>query len=289
MSIFRECGDEIEKQIRPKTVPFVVKMLKKKEDIPKKAMRPKRDFGRLLDVCQAFALARRDGLEVALLKEDIWCPEPVIGYGFAEPPKWFLEGHMWFPWAYETLEAGANLAASLPRFKSGQYVGIVSAPYKVADFEPDLLIVYGNASQMKRLIDGARYRDGYGIGACLHGRCAAFGNGACVRAVVPAIQTGRSQITLPCGGDHKYAIAQDDELIFTVPKKEMEDLIKGLKRTAELGISTYPYKFTMMLEHELHDTYLELRKILEMTERLGETPKEESWYRGSYKRKKRTE
>ena len=29
-----------------------------------------------------------------MLKEDMWCPEPIICYGLVEPPSYFLEGHM---------------------------------------------------------------------------------------------------------------------------------------------------------------------------------------------------
>jgi len=278
--MYCECGEIIEKYVRPATYPFVVKMLKREDDIPKGAKQPKRDFGTLIDVCQAFALARRDKMEIALLKEDIWCPEPVIGYGFAEPPKYFLEGHMWYPWGNRSLEHGVNQANSFPRFEVGKYVGIVVAPYMNADFEPDLLITYGNASQMKRLIDGIRDKDGTGVGTCHNGRCVGFGNGACIRAVVPAIQTSLSQITIPCGGDHKYAMAQDDELIFTIPKEEFKYMIRGLKRTEEIGVSSYPYKFNVTPEHEFHKSYMKLRELMKMTEAQRGDCGKMPWYGG---------
>ena len=43
-------------------------MLEKEEDIPEGAFRPKRDKGIHLAQCQAFAMSRRDGITVAMLK-----------------------------------------------------------------------------------------------------------------------------------------------------------------------------------------------------------------------------
>jgi hypothetical protein len=53
-------------------------MIEKKRDIPRDALRPYKNQGKHYAQCQAFALARRDKLTVAMLLEDNWCPAPVI-------------------------------------------------------------------------------------------------------------------------------------------------------------------------------------------------------------------
>jgi len=42
---------------------------------------------------------------------------------------------------------------------------------------------------------------------------------------VPAIQNGECQVAVPCAGDQRRAMAQDDELIFTIPMKQIEELV----------------------------------------------------------------
>jgi len=132
---YHDYADELERRVRLKTYPIAIKLLQKKANIPKDAKRPLKDFGYHLAQCQAFYLTRCEGETIALLKEDEWCFEPVTGYGLAEPPQRFLEGHNRYPRDVATLNAGANYASEFPRFEVGKYVGIVSAPLATTTFE----------------------------------------------------------------------------------------------------------------------------------------------------------
>jgi len=80
-------GEELERRVRLKSFPLAVKVLKKEEDIPEEAQRPVRDLGHRLLLCQGFQLSRREGITVAMLVEDMWCHEPVIGYGLQGAPR----------------------------------------------------------------------------------------------------------------------------------------------------------------------------------------------------------
>ena len=93
MNIFNSYGRRIEEQIRPISYPLAIKMLEVEGDIPVCSQRPKRDFGACMATCQCFALSRKFGVTIAQLYEDMWCPEPVIGFGLSEPPQYFLDGH----------------------------------------------------------------------------------------------------------------------------------------------------------------------------------------------------
>ena len=92
LSVFHSYAEELDKRLRLGTFPLAVKLLEKEEDIPAEAKRPLRDFGYHLTACQAFAMSRREGATIAMLKEDMWCFEPVIGFGIAEAPQYFLDG-----------------------------------------------------------------------------------------------------------------------------------------------------------------------------------------------------
>lgn len=245
---FNDYGRRIEEQIRPASYPLAVKMLKSTDDVPNGAERPKRDYGACMSTCQCFSLSRKFGKTVAQLFEDMWCPEPVIGFGLAEPPKVFLEGLTRYPDGVSSPEAGANWAREFPRFKPGEYAGIVTAPLKTASFEPDAAMIYCNSAQLLKLLLGIAYRDGGDITTVLGG------HSACVYAVVPSLLKGECQVSVPCRGDRGYAGAQDDEMIFTAPKNKIEELAYGLEQR---GTSSMPTRFTMSPEYKLSKGYAE--------------------------------
>ena len=253
--VFHEYGQELEKQLRLKTFPIAVKLLQKEGDIPEGAIRPKRDLGRQLFLCQGFAMSRREGLLVAMLKEDMLCFEPAIGYGIAEPPDYFLEGNNRFPQDVETLEAGSDWAREFPRLEYGKYVGIVSASLVTTNFAPDAAVIYSNPSQVRLLLAGIAYKDGHDIVSTLSSHA------ACVYALVPLMQTGKCQVTIPCRGDQKAAVAQDDELIFSVPAGRLGDLIYGIRRVGEAGYKM-PNVFPLGEQFRLPKSYEILARML---------------------------
>ena len=90
-------AEDLERYLRLQTYPLAIRLLRSESEIPEEARRPKRDEGCQYNACQAFALSRRNGFTMALLKEDMYCFEPVIGYGMGEPPQEFLDGQNRYP------------------------------------------------------------------------------------------------------------------------------------------------------------------------------------------------
>lgn len=258
LSDFNKCGEELETRLLLRTSPIAVKMLRREEDIPKGAMRPKKDTGLRLGLCQAFAKSRRERVAVAMLKEDNWCYVPVISLGFAKPPDFFLEGHTDFPARIADLEAAKNQAKTFPRLEYGKYVGVVSAPLRTASFEPDLLVIYCNAGQLRCLLTAMKYKMGYLVTSRLDP------SGACVQSTVPVLQNGGCQLTVPCGGDRRRALAQDDELIFSVPTDRLEDLMIGLRHFDEIGSGYIQSAPDMRPEYPLPELYVKVGKMLGM-------------------------
>ncbi|MBD3171488.1 hypothetical protein GF326_03345, partial [Candidatus Bathyarchaeota archaeon] len=185
--------------------------------------------------------------------EDMWCPEPVIGFGLAEPPEYFFEGKTRYPHGVKSLEAGANWAREFPRFETGKYVGVVSAPLTTADFEPDVAIVYCDSAQLLRLLLGLAYEDGRDITTVLGG------HSACVYAVVPAMLKEECQASVPCRGDRGYAGTQDYEMIFTIPRSQIERVVEGMDQPAT---SSIPTRFSMNPEYMLSEGYAEIANLM---------------------------
>lgn len=254
LKIYQEWGEELEGRLRLKTFPIAIKLLEKEEDIPTGAIRPLKDLGYHLSLCQTLQLSRREGKVMAMLKEDHWCFEPVVGYGLGEPPPYFLDGHNRYPRDVATLEAGKHYAAEFPRLRLGQYVGMASAPLRKTPFEPDAVTIYCDSAQLSLLLLGREYKEGYNL------KCALSGHAACVYGVIPAMQTGECQVAVPCRGDHYRAMATDEEMIFTIPHNKLEDLMIGLRQIEKTG-SKLPTGYSFRPEYPLPEAY---RKIAEM-------------------------
>jgi uncharacterized protein (DUF169 family) len=247
-------GVELEQRLRLKTFPFAVKLLKHEKEMPKEAIRPKKDLGCHLSLCQGFAMSRREGKTVAMFLEDMWCYSPVLALGIAKPPEYYLEGNTYFRAHVSTLEVAANLAKNFPRLEYGKCIGVVSAPLSKADFKPDIVIIYCDSAQLRSLLAGLKYKHGELVTSTMEP------NSACVQAIVPVLQSNKCQVAVPCGGDRKWALAQDDEMIFTVPEKDLVDLMLGLRHFDEEG-SVFPIKFGARIEYPLSESYF---KVCEM-------------------------
>ena len=253
----RQAAAEIESALRLQTYPVALKMLRGEGEVPGGAKRPMRDLGHHLSTCQSFALSRRQGLCVAQLMEDMWCVEPVIGFGMGEAPNYFLEGNNRYPGSARTQEAGRRWAQGFPRLRVGEYCGTVSSPAKTADFEPQMVIVYCDPAQLTQLLIVKNWIDGVDVETKLSGHA------ACVYAVVPTIQTGRWQITVPCRGDRTRALARDDEMIVTIPAAELPDVAEGLRDLQEQG-QGMPMSLTMRPDYNLPPTYVTIGKMMGM-------------------------
>jgi uncharacterized protein (DUF169 family) len=209
---FRRYGEELELSLRLKTSPIAIKMLKKEEDIPEGAIRPKRDRGYHLAQCQVFAMARRQGATIAMLKEDNWCWAPLMAYGLVEDPQ----------------DAFVNAHSSFPRFEFGKYIGIVNGPLRGTSFEPDMVMVYSNAGQLREMISAAKDQDKTTI------KSEFDPIDSCAYAIVPVILNRQYRITIPDPGERSRAFAEDDEIIFSVPVEKLAGLVAGVKRSVEM-------------------------------------------------------
>lgn len=255
VKVYQEYGEELDRRLRLKTFPLALKLLEKEADIPEGTKRPRRDFGHHLSLCQTFQMSRREGKVIAMLMEDHWCFEPVVGFGLGQPPDFFMEGHNRYPKDVATLEAGKHYAEEFPRLKVGKYIGMVSAPLRTTPFEPDIVMIYCDSAQLCLLLLGREYKEGYNL------KCSLSGHAACVYGVVPALQRGECQVAVPCRGDHYRAMAGDEEMIFTAPRRKLEDLMLGLRRIETTG-SKLPVGYSFRPEYPLLESYEKIAKMM---------------------------
>ncbi len=247
-------GEELDTLLQLRTSSLAVKMLEKEEDIPKEAIRPKKNLGQHAAQCQAFAISRRKGKTVAVLKEDNWCWAPLISYGLAEIPEFFMEGKAFFPNLVENQEAAKELAKYFPRFEFGKYIGIVSGPLKQASFNPDMALIYCNSSQLRTILLAVKFKEGKLITSHFDPI------DSCVYSIVPVILNREYRITIPDPGDYQRALADDDEIIFSLPIEKLDTLILGLRHFEKMDHGYRNFAKEMRLDFPQPPFYTDLFK-----------------------------
>lgn len=203
---FNQYGDELERLLGLQTSPIAVKMLEKEEDIPEGAIRPKKDRGHHYAQCQAFSLSRRDRVTVAMLKEDNWCPGPVIVYGLVPKPD----------------DPADRVHNPYVCFEYGKYIGILTAPLAMATFEPDVVIIYCDTNQLRIILLSLNNEDRPLVKTNLF----PF---SCASSVVDTMLNNEYWVNLPDPGEYARALTVAGEMMFSVPGKRFAGLTEGLR------------------------------------------------------------
>jgi hypothetical protein len=73
--------------------------------------------------------------------------------------------------------------------------------------------------------------------------------------VVPSIQSGKYQVSVPCAGDKSFAMAQDYEMIFSLPMGKIEELLTGIRAGEEWGLRL-PFIRAIQPEFEWPENYI---------------------------------
>ncbi len=214
LSEYNSYGEDLERLLRLRTSPLAVKMLEKEEDIPTGAIRPKKDRGYHLAQCQAFAMSRRDKETIAMLKEDNWCPGPLIAYGLIK--------------RQQDEDSRTRESTPYDSFEYGKYIGIVTAPLLTANFEPDTVLIYSNTAQLRSLLLTIKNEERPLINSY-------FFPWSCAFSVVNPILTGQYWIVLPDPGEYERALGGEDEMMFSIPRNRLEGFMSSFKQAQEGG------------------------------------------------------
>ncbi len=208
----QQINDILNLYIKPQTFPLALKLCHSESELPERVRIPMRDMGYQITLCQGYGIARRFRWVVAVGKEDQCCVGGASAMGFiAERPN----------------EEQAK------RLETGKYSHLLMAPTEIADFEPDLILLYINSAQAMRLAQSATRSAGGGISAI------ATGGGDCGDVVARTTKMDQCQFILPSGGDRIFGGTQDNELIFTIPWSKVEAIMNGLDETHKTGFR-YP-------------------------------------------------
>ena len=245
---------ELQTYIRPQTFPVAIRMLRPGEEIPERAKRPARDFGKLSMNCQVIDMARRYGWTIALGREDHICSLGITALGFDRPLPIYTVGTLCEGMYTETKEAGARSEAAIDKFAPGEYSCLLVAPLERATFEPHVVCIYANPAQVMRLAQAALWKRGGKLTSSFGGRV------DCAEIIVTTMRTGEPQVILPCSGDRIFGQTQDHEMAFSIPWDRMEEIVEGLRGTHQGGIR-YPITQFMEYEAKMPARYMEVNRL----------------------------
>lgn len=255
MATMKELNDALMQYIRPATFPLAIKMLESDEGIPDRTRRPKKDMDLVMPLCQAVGMSRKYGWALALGSEDQLCPMGGITLGFETPKETWLDGSYSDGPTTQEKEARAKTAAVLRRFDHGQYKTILMAPVNRTEFEPDLVVMYGNSAQVMRMVQASTFESGGVLTST------ASGGADCSEIITQTMQTDECQFILPCNGDRVFGMTQDHEMAFTIPASKIDTTIRGFKHTYDMG-QRYPVPTYLRFQAEFPDGYTNLMKHL---------------------------
>lgn len=216
-----------------------VKMIREDSEIPEDAVRPLKDMGYHIALCQAFAFARRQRKVIYMELEDHWCWNPIITYGMIDnetAKKGFRAMHKIMGTSMESADAYVDSFPSLPY---GEFKGTLIAPLDQADFLPDVTMVYCKNDQLRVLL--------MAIDSQIHKMIDSSFTplDSCTYAVINAIKEENYRITLPDPGEYERALTPDDDIILSIPAQRQEEFLKGLEVQASRGQDRNSFYMTM--------------------------------------------
>lgn len=236
MSLIKELDQTIRDYLRTATYPVAVK-IQKDCTLPPDTRRPLEMLGYPINICQGISMARRYGWTIGYLKEDHACGPAMTVFGLVESPSFIKDGSIIYPLYAKTLEAGAVTQQETPSMPFGAIGSIIMAPLHRTSFDPDIVLVYGNPGQIVRLIQGSLYNNGGFIESRFMGRA------ACGSEIITPFLEQKCNVTIPGGGEKAFALTCDDEMVFSIPAKDIPGLIEGLIATHKAGASRQPTPF----------------------------------------------
>ncbi len=220
-----------------------VKFIEDPADVPESALIAREAFGHL-SLCQAFALVKRQGKTLYTDKSSEWCWAPVVGLGYAETgpeTDCFLEISRRM--GIQDTEKADRFFEDFPRLSVGKYQGVLLAPAKSAEFEPDVLLINCNNNfQLRTLLAAIKYKTGKRLEVHLDPV------DSCMYTLVDAMIKKDYTVAIPDPGEQERALSDRNEMIMAVPIEKLPDLLEGLDYLEKWHMAYHDFHAEMMFD-----------------------------------------
>jgi len=232
---FKKISEEFSKLLALEGAPVAIKLFKNLKDLEKispSIKKSEKDF----TLCQLISQARYLGwMRFGTGEELNGCRLGAACMGLIELPEEYRSGKAYLGSLYTDEETGKKLINAIPKLDE-KYEAILVSPLEKCPVEPDVVLIFGNASKMLLLLHAYLYdgkEEALDMGKT-------NGTAGCANSIVPAIKNKKPIITMPCGGFKSFALPSDTDLIFATPSNLMGEILEGLKFLYRGGIR-YPH------------------------------------------------
>ena len=252
-----EYSEILHRALGLKTEPIAVKLIEAGQEIPDGAIYPIRDMGKHMAMCQAFALVRRERKTIYCDKNSEWCWAPILAFGLCE----CVEGTQVFDvltsvGRKQSTEASRRFITNFPRLPLGKYQGVLLAPLDGFAYEPDVTLVYcDNNSQLR----GAALAVKSATGSLIETQLDAIDS--CAYACVVTINSGAYRVTIPDIGEHERALADESEIILSVPAGKLGEITGALAASHGSGMGHANWKRIMEYDFQRPPFYEEAFRL----------------------------
>ena len=236
-----ELGKAMEESLLLRYSPIAMKLLWSEADIPEGTIRPFKDQGNRLAMCQAYALVRRNRKAYTMLKDDHWCVWPLVSYKLCplEEEDYTYMGTKFFMRDKE--RAVRYLREEYPMLKGPAPIGYSIAPLRSATFVPDLVSVYCNPAQMRSILMACKYLTGEMLKVTLDPV------DSCVHSTIPVLNGLDFNVTFPDPGEYERGLTDENEVMFTLRGDLLDPLMDCIKMLTRVGFGYQGLKMEMAM------------------------------------------
>jgi uncharacterized protein (DUF169 family) len=246
------CCDELSSMLRPKTYPIGVKFFDNLKERPQGTMRPRHP----MNTCQITAIARYYGRPMYFTAEDMACIVGGVTMGLIPEPESMKNGEI-AKMLHADLDSSKEFTTKVAKIPYGKVKAIATAPLLNINFEPDIVVMYGNTAQVMRIIQGYLYEKGGRVNFSTGGEWS-----LCADSIAQAYISNDISLGMPCFGDRKTGLAQEDEVTVAFPYSLYDKILGGMRAT--VGVAPYPIPFDIgfpqMPDYTLTPNAVEYRK-----------------------------
>ncbi len=224
-----EVSEKINTYLRLRTHPLGFKLFETIEEAKKVGWR----LPNKLLICQVINTARIHGRALIATAEDSLCVIGAVALGLMKTPPHMDSGEIFLKLGYiSDPDKAKKYQECLARLEP-RYEAFAVRPLERTNFEPDVLLFYGNSAQISLALFALSIRYGERL------QLSMFGESALCGGIAQGMITGKPQISIPCFGERVFAGTADDEILLIMPFPELPDLISGLETLYRAGMR-YP-------------------------------------------------
>jgi uncharacterized protein (DUF169 family) len=255
---YKEAAEFISNDLRLRTLPVAAKFLKDKAGFPEKTRQPSVALKKRVTICMGVTMARVYGWTVGLTREDLICVPAMIMFGFtdaADQPatlaRLFCEINF-----SSSPEKALGETGGMNKLANREYEALLLLPLAKSPENPDTILLYGNPAQVMRLVQAYSYVAGERVSGHFGGKV------ECDEYIIAPFKTGKPRVAIPGMGDRIFSMTQDDEMVFALPGRDLETLLKGLKEAGNKIGARYPVTFYQGFQPEFPKYHMALGKEL---------------------------